>query len=581
MIYSVKSNQPQFRKVDFSPGFNVVLATRTERSSAKDSRNGLGKSTLIDIIHFLLGKKPTDRLPADQLGNWSFNMTLDLGKNKVTVTRAISDSKKIVVSGGGDEFYKTLEKYESNGKFEMYPSQWTNILGSYHFGLDAENEESYTPSYSSLINYFSRRNGTRGGYTDPFKQSIKQNPYDIQINNSYLLGLGWEFARNFHILKDREKVLTQIKREARSGMLSNILGVIGELDSERIRLEERASKEEFGLKSYKPLPQYDEFVKQSNSFTEGIHAALNSKKEYELLTQAYDRNLHEEVDVDPTLVLKLYKEAEIDLPDLVKKRLEDVKEFNRLIVRNRRDFLRNEINRLQGEIIKLELQIEDYTKKRADLNSLIKSHKSQDEYEELIKLHQRTLGELENTKNRIMNMKKFDEGKRELTKDLEILVHEANLDLEAREAKRKYAILKYDEFSQSLYEVKGVLNIGFTNKGLELKVDIQRSGSSGIDNMKIFCYDLVIANIWAKKENSPGFLIHDSIMFDPVDERQKAKAMELSWEESRKNNYQYICMLNSDDVPYSEFSEEFKFNDFVRLDLTDASPEGSLLGFRF
>ena len=581
MIYSIKSNQPQFRKVEFSPGFNVVLATRTERSSDKDSRNGLGKSTLIDVIHFLLGKNLTERLPADKLRNWSFNMTLDLGKNKVTVSRAISDPKKIMITGGGGEFHTTLEKYEANGKFEMSPRQWTDILGYYHFGLDAENEESYTPSYPSLINYFSRRNGSRGGYTDPFRQSNKQNPYDIQINNSFLLGLAWEFSRKIHILKDREKVLTQIKREARSGMLSNILGVISELDSERIRLEDRASKEESGLKSYKPLPQYDEFVKRSNSFTEVIHIALNSKKEYELLTQAYERNLLEEEDVDPVLVLKLYKEAEIDLPSLIKKRLEDVKEFNKLIVRNRRDFLRTEINRLQDEIRKLELQIEDNTNKRAELNSLIHSHKSQDEYEELIRLHQRTLGELENTKNRIMNMKKFDEGKRELTKDLEILVHEANLDLEAREAKRKYAILKYDEFSHSLYEVNGVLNIGFTNKGLELKVDIERSGSSGINNMKIFCYDLVISNIWARKENSPGFLIHDSIMFDPVDERQKAKALELAWEESKRNNYQYICMLNSDDVPYNEFNEKFTFYDFVRLELKDASPEGSLLGFRF
>lgn len=581
MIYSIRSNQPQFRKVDFSPGFNVVLASRTDLSSDKDSRNGLGKSTLIDIIHFLLGKKATDRLPEGKLKNWSFNMTLDLGENRVTVTRAISTPKKLFITGGGEEFQKSLEKYFSNGQFELSPQQWINVLGYYHFGLDAENDESYTPTYSSLVNYFSRRNGTRGGYTEPFRQSSKQNPYDIKINNSYLLGLGWEFSKKFHILKDREKVLTQIKREARSGMLSNILGVISELDSERIRLEARASNEEVGLKNYKPLPQYEEFVRQSNSFTEAIHSALNSKKEYELLTHTYENNLNEEEDVDPALVLKLYKEAEIDLPNLIKKRLDDVKEFNKLIVRNRREFLKNEISRLQGEIRKLELQVEENTSKRAELNSLIKSHKSQDEYEELIKLHQRTLGELENTKNRIMNMKRFDEGKRELTKDLEILVHEANLDLEAREAKRKYAILKYDEFSHSLYEVKGVLNIGFTNKGLQLKVEIERSGSSGIDNMKIFCYDLVLANIWAKKDHSPGFLIHDSIIFDPVDERQKARALELASTESRNNNYQYICMLNSDDVPYNEFTDIFQFDDFVRLELTDASPEGSLLGFRF
>ncbi len=40
-------------------------------------------------------------------------------------------------------------------------------------------------------------------------------------------------------------------------------------------------------------------------------------------------------------------------------------------------------------------------------------------------------------------------------------------------------------------------------------------------------------------------------------------------------------MLNSDSVPYNEFDNDFNFNQHVVLELTDASPEGSLLGFRF
>mgnify|MGYP006310457889 CR=1 FL=1 len=55
MIYSVKSDKPSFRTIEFQPGFNVVLAERTKESTIKDSRNGLGKSTLIEIIHFCLG----------------------------------------------------------------------------------------------------------------------------------------------------------------------------------------------------------------------------------------------------------------------------------------------------------------------------------------------------------------------------------------------------------------------------------------------------------------------------------------------------------------------------------------------
>ena len=57
MIYSVRCDKPSFKSIKFNPGFNVILAERTKESTIKDSRNGLGKSTLIEIIHFCLGAK--------------------------------------------------------------------------------------------------------------------------------------------------------------------------------------------------------------------------------------------------------------------------------------------------------------------------------------------------------------------------------------------------------------------------------------------------------------------------------------------------------------------------------------------
>ena len=187
MIYSINSNKPQFRKVEFKPGFNVVLATRTEQSSDKDSRNGLGKSTLIDIVHFLLGKNLTERLPKQRLEDWVFSMTFDLGSDRVTVSRGLKDTKKVNVEGLLQQLPETLEKYRTQIGYEVTPSQWSKTLGYFQFGLDLENDQTYSPSYASLINYFSRRNGTRGGYSDPFKHSNKQQPFDVKINNSFLL----------------------------------------------------------------------------------------------------------------------------------------------------------------------------------------------------------------------------------------------------------------------------------------------------------------------------------------------------------------------------------------------------------
>ena len=112
-------------------------------------------------------------------------------------------------------------------------------------------------------------------------------------------------------------------------------------------------------------------------------------------------------------------------------------------------------------------------------------------------------------------------------------------------------------------------------------MDISRSGSLGINKMKIFCYDLMLAQLWSIRRPSPGILVHDSTIFDGVDERQIARALELAQKESEDRGFQYVCALNSDAVPSGDFSSEFDLSPFIRLRLTDESVEGSLLGMRY
>ena len=52
MIRSVRSNNPNFKTVEFRPGFNVILVDRNTQneSERKHTRNGAGKSTLIKLF---------------------------------------------------------------------------------------------------------------------------------------------------------------------------------------------------------------------------------------------------------------------------------------------------------------------------------------------------------------------------------------------------------------------------------------------------------------------------------------------------------------------------------------------------
>ena len=66
-------------------------------------------------------------------------------------------------------------------------------------------------------------------------------------------------------------------------------------------------------------------------------------------------------------------------------------------------------------------------------------------------------------------------------------------------------------------------------------------------------------------------------------ECQIARALELAALESEDQEIQYICALNSDNVPYADFGETFKSESekHVIITFTDATDDGGLLGIRF
>ena len=56
MIYSISSSLPSFKNFfDLKPGLNVLLAEKSAGVTVKQTRNRAGKTSLIEIIHFLTG----------------------------------------------------------------------------------------------------------------------------------------------------------------------------------------------------------------------------------------------------------------------------------------------------------------------------------------------------------------------------------------------------------------------------------------------------------------------------------------------------------------------------------------------
>lgn len=580
MIKRVFANKGSFKSVDFVPGFNIVWADRTKEATQRDSRNGLGKSTLIEIIHFCLGAKAKQQkgLLVEALKGWEFSVELEVAGQSVTVTRCVDKANCVRVEGACDAW--PIKPKEKGGRQVYSIADWNEVLGAMMLGLSLETaDKPFAPTFRSAISYFIRRH--KDAFSTPFEHHRKQIEWDKQVNNAFLIGLAWEDAAEIQTLRERKKGIENLRRASKSGVIQGVLGSLGDLEARKVRLQAKVMEEEQALFSFRVHPQYTQIEIEANNLTEKIHEAVNANMIDQQLIDLYEKSLSDEQPPQDDDITRLYREAGVNLPGLVLRRFEDVQSFHNHVIQNRRSFLAAEINRLEAILEKRDSEIATLTDERAKRLEVLQSHGALDEFMRLQSLHSKAVNELNEVVSMIENWRTVENGLSEIKIAQEVTGRRARQDYDERATIRERAISLFNKYSEILYSAPGRLVINVDQTGFKYDVEIERSGSAGISNMKVFCYDLMLATLWAGRTPSPRLLIHDSTIYDGVDERQRALALETAAQEAGKNGFQYICTLNSDYVPWTEFSRGFDLRQFIRLTLTDQNADGCLLGIRF
>jgi uncharacterized protein YydD (DUF2326 family) len=139
----------------------------------------------------------------------------------------------------------------------------------------------------------------------------------------------------------------------------------------------------------------------------------------------------------------------------------------------------------------------------------------------------------------------------------------------------------YEKISKQLYESAGSMVVDKTENGPVFLFPMQGSRSKGIKNMQIFCFDMMLMTLCMKRNIGPGFLVHDSHLFDGVDGRQIISALKIGAEIAETLDFQYVVTINEDDA-FKENVEDFDVNEYVLpVVLTDSKEDGGLFGFRF
>lgn len=584
MIRKIRADRASFKTLEFRPGLNILRADKEEGASDRDSRNGAGKTSFVELVHFLFGASVPQKsiFRSAALADWRFEGELEIEGRLGGVVRSGAKPGTVETSGAlAAERAGQPRLLGATPRPSQQLEDWKALLGDRWFGLEPGGEGPFRPSFRSLLSYLIRRQ-ERGGFQDCRRHSTLQPPWDAQVSVSRLLGLDWTIAQRFQGIREREKNMRALKKAAESGELGHLARGAAALRTDLTLARAKAQKMKERLDQFRVLPDHEDLEKEATRITKEISALRGENIADRGLVEELEGSLTDEQEPGKADLLKVYREAGVVLPELAHRRLGEVDLFHRRVIENRRAHLKAEIESARDRIADREARKAELDRRRRQVMEILQSGGALAEYTAMREEVARVEAEVQALKERLRDVERLETLRGELKAERARATRALRDDIRERDAILQKAILRFEELSQSLYEHSGRLVIDGSENGPKFDVQIPSGQSRGIANMQIFCFDLMLMELQVERGRSPGFLIHDSHLFDGVDERQVARALQLGARRAEAAGFQYIVTMNTDAIPREGFDPGFVVQDyFTGARLTDASETGGLFGVRF
>jgi len=585
MIHGIGCSIESFRTLKFRGGLNVLLADQHASSTSKDSRNSLGKSSVVEIVHFLLGSRMDGDsvFKADALKNSSFWGEFTFGGARLRVERRVWDRDKVFVT------FESEPKIPLRLEGDLFAphisiKDWTAWLGNVCFKLPLMIEGTAFaeggPTFRSLFGYFARRRGDNG-FNSPWKYASGIPDAEGHLALSYLFGLDWTIAKDFERRKLARKDLQAESRlaAARDPKLRNLAAATAEL----VVAEQRAERIRAELDGFEVEAHYEDLVQEAAAAKRAAERLSRSAIEVRNVLDHIETSLASETAPGIEAVERLYAEVGIQLPDSVRKGFEEVRAFHEAVISNRKAHLAMELERNRNQLAGLETERRTSTARRTEI---LRDLSGKGAFGDLADI-QRRLADAEYRVSLLRTQKdtlqRLEADKAGQKIERIALKQRLDQDLDARLPAVSAAVLAVNEALIALYgpDRPKSLRIEGTESGPKFIVSVAGDRSGGISNMEIFAMDYALFKVASETLGGPGFLIHDSHLFDGVDARQAAAAIEIAGSFAEAHGRQYLVMMNSDKFDALPFSESFDAQSRVLPVVLKDTETGGLFGFRF
>lgn len=527
-LVELSSSIKGFKTVKFKEGLNFIIGERTnpEVYNSKDSYNGVGKSLIIELIHFCLGSNKI-KIFTEKIRDEIFVLTIKVNSNDISLKRICNDNQDLYIN---DELYKQKE--------------FTDYLTKLIFP-EVENVSGL--SFRSLISRFIRR--YKENYTKYYNFIKKEQEYNRLLANSYLLGLNTQIVEQKKELKESFTSMTNAKKSIKNDkMLKDYFTGKKDVKFHLTELKDKKEKLKNKLSNFKVAENYNNLQEQANEFSQQRNLLNNNKYLLTNKIKKIEKSLNKEIQLSLDDVKSVFQELNLIIPEKIKVSLEDVNDFHESMIINREKTLRKQKEKLSSELNEINQKIEESSLKLNELLKYLGKHGALEEYNSLTN----QLSDIENSIKKIEDynelVKKYEielsENKKQ-KEDNKISVKEY---LESTENHLDELMNIFRRYSKQFYENK---TSGLSIRGnykdnkisWDIHADIEGDSSDGINEVLIFCFDLTM---FTANESIVNFIFHDSRLFSNMDPRQKYTLLKIVDDYVKENNIQYISSWNED-----------------------------------
>ncbi len=588
-LSKIYSNQSKlFPPINFHDGLNVIFGKVLHpTNNLKDSHN-LGKSTLIELIDFLLLKETLTNhfLTVNHTRFVDFVFYLELQTDDgqfLTIRRSIETASKICFkkhSARGQDF-STLDDNSWDGVNVPIETAVKTLDG--YLNLDVIGKWSYRKG----VSYFLR---TQADYLDVFQIAKYNKGRDAEWKPylAKLLGFDDESVSKKYDLEEQIKLLegqrAALNTNLKEDDYDNIRGQIEIKEEEVKKAAEKLDSFNFNEQE---LKLNRELVREIETKIAAANDALyNLGYEISQIEKALDTKL----EFNLKEITGLFEEAKIYFPNELKKDYSDLLAFNKQITKERRGHLKNRFVDLKVQEKELLDSLQKLNTTRQTNLSILRELDSLTKFKQLQKLlaqEQAGLNMLNSRLDMVKQLIRIGNAIRISQKELVKVMDELRLEQLKESPVRKEIRLAFSEIIKSVLNVSALLSASINLSGnIDFKAtimagdDVSKATSQdrGTSYKKLLCaaFDLSVLRAYANKRFF-HFVYHDGIL-EALDDRKKMCLLDVIRKYCSDYRIQYILTAIDSDLPRDTATgQKIAFSaEEIALELNDSGDTGRL-----